>query len=207
MREPARERLLLEPSERREVGLHRAHHPHRRPVAADLVERSDETGDGGHRGRRRAVARLPVRDELHPAGCLLPDAELDDLPPTRQLMDVVALVDAVLGIADDVGPVLHEPSCAGLPTGLLVGGREQDQVAVERLAATFDGDHRHQIDCADPLAVERAAWPTERRTRWDRPFLSPLSPRGRGVGGEGVATSSLAGLLRADQCVRYDGWA
>src|SRR5207249_5448087 len=79
MREPARERLLLEPSERREVGLHRAHYPHRRPVAADLVERSDETGDGGHRGRRRAVARLPVRDELHPAGCLLPDAELDDL--------------------------------------------------------------------------------------------------------------------------------
>jgi len=72
-------------------------------------------------------------------------------------MDVVALVDAVLGIADDVGPVLHEPSRAGLPTGLLVGGREQDQVAVERLAATFDGDHRHQIDCADPLAVERAA--------------------------------------------------
>ena len=102
------------------------------------------------------MAGIAAGHQLDPERRLLTDAHLHDLATVGQDVDVVALVDAVFAVGHHVGPVLYEPASAGLAARLLVGRGEQDQVAVEGLAAALDGDHRHQLDGADALAVERA---------------------------------------------------
>src|SRR5215510_137226 len=91
-----------------EVALDSGDEVDRGLVAPDLVERADQTGHGGEAGRCGPVPCLSMCHQLEPAWSLLRHRHLHDLLPTAQV-DVVPLGEQVLGVAEQVPTVVHEP--------------------------------------------------------------------------------------------------
>ena len=124
----------------------------------ETVERGDERRDRAVAGSGGAVARPPVRAQLEPARALLAERDAPEIGRAALArQDGAAFREHVLRAARELGVLLHEPARAVPPARLLVGHREEDHVALERLRAPRDLDEREEVHDRDALRVERAA--------------------------------------------------
>ena len=76
-----------------------------------------------------------------------------------RLLDSATLIEQVTGVGKDLLLVLDEPSGAVAAAFFLVAGRDEDHVALEQDAGAFDRQHRHQLDHARTLVIDRTAAP------------------------------------------------
>src|SRR5215471_17556627 len=70
-----------------------------------------------------------------------------------------ALVEQVSGVRVHPLFVVDEPFGAVASALLLIGGGDEDDVAIEQDARALDREHRHHLDHARTLVVDRAAAP------------------------------------------------
>jgi len=131
-------------------------HVQRRLVVRDLVQRADEPRHRILLRRPRAVRRRAFHGHVLPEGSLFCDAD-SPVGELAVLDGVVAtLGDQKLDVLEQVGMPVDEHLCAGRAQ-LLVGVADEDDVASERDAAPFQGEHRHQMSDPFALHVERAS--------------------------------------------------
>src|SRR5262249_46321859 len=93
-------------------------------------------------------------------------------------VDVVALRDQELGVTEEVGAVLDDPSGARMTTGLLVGRGEQDDVPRQPALAPRQREERRRLDRRQALAVERSP-PVA-------PAVASFASEGRDLPGAGI---------------------
>ena len=170
-------RPVIEHRHRMIVILHRPDDVDRRFVLAQFIQRAHQPRD---RGLGRRIGRVPGRaagGEPQPERRLLGDGHhVNFALVVGQRANPAALVEQEAGVGEDARLVIDEPSRAVAAAFLLVAGGDKQHVAIEEDARALDREHRHQLDHAGALVVDRAAAPyfavlDEARERRHLPFL------------------------------------
>ena len=130
----------------------------RRLVFRDAVERRDEPGNRVPFRRPRAVRWRAAHRCMLPEGTLLGDADTIVRELAVLELVVAAFGDEILDILEQIGVTIHECLRTDAIQFLISIGDEHN-VAIEGDAAALEGDHRHEVDDALALHVERAAAP------------------------------------------------
>ena len=121
---------------------------HRQVVAAEALHSRSEAHNAGLRLRHRAVPRLAARTQIKAAGALLAGLNGDVALAVHHHHAAAAFVECVLRIRNQMRMLARHPLCAKLAASFLVGQRQKNHVALERLAtchALLEQQQAHQV--------------------------------------------------------------
>ncbi len=138
-----------------EVGVDRRNDARLELVLSNPLERPYQARDRGLDPGPGAVTRLPLRHQPQPHRHLLGDLDPDLFAAVVDRAGATLVQDEPHAL-EDLGPVLHEPSRTEQPSGLLVRGGHEDDVAVQGAAVPVEGEERLEVEDAERLRVERS---------------------------------------------------